>query len=80
MSGVVPAGHQNCLVSREALPVHLDGDVGQQVPAAEPVEVEQDVARVARELNTAICRHGHSVKLSKGKNHKFNHPRLSAEG
>lgn len=34
MSGLVPAGHQNGLVSREALPVDLDGDVGQHVPAA----------------------------------------------
>lgn len=63
---MVPAGYQNGLVSWEALALHLYGDVGQHVPAAEPVEVEQDVARVARELNTAICRHGHSVNLGRG--------------
>lgn len=74
MSGlVVPAGHQNGLVSWEALALHLYGDVGQHVPAAEPVEVEQDVARVARELNTAICRHGHSVNLGRGRSHNGNH-------
>lgn len=34
MLGVVPAGHQNCLVSWEALPVDLYGDIGQHVPTA----------------------------------------------
>lgn len=69
---VVPAGHQNGLVSWEALAVHLYGDVSQHVPAAEPVEVEQDVARVARELNTAICRRGHSVNLGGSRSHNRN--------
>lgn len=69
---LVPASHQNGLVSWEALPIHLYGDVSQHVPAAEPVEVEQDVARVAREMNTAICCHGHSVNLGKGRNHNGN--------
>lgn len=64
VSGVTaPAGHQDGLVNMELLPVHLDGDVGQDVPAAEAVEVEQDVACMARELNAAISGHGHSVKI-----------------
>lgn len=64
VSGVTaPAGHQDGLVNMELLPVHLDGDVGQDVPAAEAVEVEQDVACVARELNAAISGHGHSVEI-----------------
>lgn len=60
---MIPAGHQDSLVSGKALSVHLDGDVSQDVPAAQAVEVEQDVACVAHELNAAICRHGHSVKI-----------------
>lgn len=47
----------------ELLPLHLDGDVGQNVPAAEAVEIQQDVAGVARELNAAISGHGHSVEI-----------------
>lgn len=68
---MIPAGHQHGLVSMEMLPIDVYGDVGQDVPAAEAVEVEQDVARVARELNAAIRSHGHSVKIyAKGRNKK----------
>lgn len=45
------------------LSVHLYGDISQDVPAAEAVEVEQDVACMARELNAAICSCGHTVKI-----------------
>lgn len=45
------------------LPVHLYGDISQDVPAAEAVEVEQDVACMACELNAAICSRGHAVKI-----------------
>lgn len=45
------------------LPFHLNCDVSQDVPAAEAVEVEQDVAGMARELYAAICSHGHAVKI-----------------
>lgn len=59
----VPASHQNGLVCVELLLLHLDGDVGQNVPAAEAVEIQQDVTSVARELNAAISGHGHSVEI-----------------
>lgn len=59
----LPASHQNGLVSVELLPLHLDGDVGQNVPAAEAVEIQEDVAGMARELNAAISGHGHSVEI-----------------
>lgn len=45
------------------LPVHLYGDVRQDVPAAEAVEVEQDVTCMACELNAAICSRGHAVTI-----------------
>lgn len=44
------------------LSVHLYGDISQDVPAAEAVEVEQDVACMACKLNAAICSCGHAVK------------------
>lgn len=47
----------------KVLSVHLYGDISQDIPAAEAVEVEQDVACMACELNAAICSHGHSVKI-----------------
>lgn len=43
------------------LSVHLYGDIGQDVPAAEAVEVEQNVACVACELNAVVCSRGHAV-------------------
>ena len=47
----------------EALSVHLDGDVCQDVAAAEAVEVEQDVPCVACELYAAIRCGGHAVTI-----------------
>lgn len=63
MSDLIPAGHQDGLVSMKMLSVHLYGDISQDIPAAEAVEVEQDVACMACELNAVICSHGHSVKI-----------------
>lgn len=45
------------------LSVHLDGDIRQDVPAAEAVKVEQDVACMACELNAAVCSRGHAVTI-----------------
>lgn len=59
----LPAGHKDRLVCAEALAVHLDGDISQDIPAAESVEVEQDVACMASELYAAICRRGHDVRI-----------------
>lgn len=60
---MIPACHQDGLMSWKLLSIHLYGDICQDVPTAQAVEVEQDVACVACELNTAICCHGHSVKI-----------------
>lgn len=43
--------------------VHLHRDISQEVPAAEAVEVKQDVACVACELNAAICSRRHAVSV-----------------
>lgn len=50
-------------MSMKLLPFHLNGDISQDVPAAEAIEVEQNVASMACELNTAICSHGHAIKI-----------------
>lgn len=55
-----PACHQDGLVGPEALAVHLHRDVGQDVATAQAVQVEQDVARVAGKLYTAISWGGHA--------------------
>lgn len=47
----------------KTLAVHLNGDVSQDVPAAKAVEVKQDVACVACELNAAISSCGHAVTI-----------------
>lgn len=60
---MVPAGHQYGLVSMKMLSINMYGDISQDAPAAEAVKVEQDVTCVARELNAAICSHGHSVEI-----------------
>lgn len=54
-----PAGHQDCFVGSELLPVHDDDDVRQDIPAPKAVEIEEDIARVAGELDAAVCRRGH---------------------
>lgn len=38
----------------ELLPADQDGNVGEDVPAAEAVQIEQDVAGVTRELDAAV--------------------------
>ena len=43
----------------ELLPVHDDDDVGQDIPASKAVEIEEDIARMAGELDAAVCRRGH---------------------
>lgn len=43
----------------ELLPVHNDDNIGQDIPAPKAVEVEEDVAGVAGELDAAVCRRGH---------------------
>lgn len=50
-------------MSVKLLSVHLYGDISQDVPAAEAVEVEQDVTCMACELNAAICSRGHAVEI-----------------
>lgn len=50
-----PAGHQDCFVGSELLPVHNDDDIGQDIPASKAVEIEEDIARVAGELDAAVC-------------------------
>lgn len=54
-----PAGHEDRLVGSELFPVDDDDNIGQDIPAPKPVEVEEDVARVAGELDAAVCRRGH---------------------
>lgn len=54
-----PASHQDCFVGSELLPVHDDDNISQDVPASKAVEIEEDVAGVARELDAAVCRRGH---------------------
>lgn len=41
------------------LPVHDDDNISQDIPASKAVEVEEDVAGVAGELDAAVCRRGH---------------------
>lgn len=50
-------------MSPETLAVHLNGDICQDVPAAEAVEVEQDVSCVTRELYAAFLSRGHAFKI-----------------
>lgn len=50
-----PAGHQDCFVGSELLPVHDDDDVGQNIPASKAVEIEEDIACMAGELDAAVC-------------------------
>lgn len=41
------------------LPVHNDDNISQDIAASKAVEIEEDVARVAGELDAAVCRRGH---------------------
>lgn len=60
-----PASHEDGLVCTKLLPVHQDCDIGEDVSAPQPVQVEQDVARVARELYAAVCCASHFLKICK---------------
>lgn len=56
----------------ELLPVDQDCDVREDIPAPQPVQVEQDVARVARELYAAVCCASHFLKFCKWtETHRF---------
>lgn len=43
-------------MSSELLPVHNDDNIGQDIPASKAVEIEEDIACVAGELDAAVCR------------------------
>lgn len=47
----------------ELLPTDHNGDISQDVSAAEPVEVEQHVTGMAGEFNAAVCCTCHFVHL-----------------
>lgn len=49
----------------ELLPVHQDCDIGENVSASQPVQVEQDITRVACELYAAVCCASHFLKICK---------------
>lgn len=67
MKTAIPASHEDGLVCTKLLPVHQDCDIGEDVSAPQPVQVEQDVARVARELYAAVCCASHFLKICKHK-------------
>lgn len=64
---VIPASHEDGLVRAKLLPAHQDRHVGEDVSASQPVQVEQHVARVARELDAAVCCASHFPKICKPK-------------
>lgn len=43
----------------ELLPVHDDDNISQDIPASKAIEIEKDIARMAGELNAAVCWRGH---------------------
>ena len=51
----------------ELLPVDQDGDICENISAAQPVQVEQDVAGVTRELYAAVRCASHLLKFCRGK-------------
>lgn len=52
---VSPAGHQDCFVGSELLSIHNDDYISQDIPASKAVEIEEDIARMAGELDAAVC-------------------------
>lgn len=61
----LPACHQNCFMGPELLPTNHNGDISQEVSAAESIEIEQHVTSMASEFNAAICCTRHIVHLHK---------------
>ncbi|RLW00600.1 hypothetical protein DV515_00008705, partial [Chloebia gouldiae] len=66
-----PAGHQDCFVGSKLLPVHDDDNISQDIPAPKAVEIEEDVARVAGELDAAVCRRGHLESVRQKRQRKM---------
>lgn len=54
-TNALPACHQNRLVCPKLLPTDQNGDIGQDVSAAQAVEVEQHITRMASECDAAVC-------------------------
>lgn len=52
----------------ELLSVDQDSDICEDVSAAEPVQVEQDITCMACELYAAVCCASHFVKFCKQEN------------
>lgn len=59
----VPACHEDSFVSSKLLSVDQNSDICKYVSAAQPVQVEQDVARMACELDAAVCCTRHFVEI-----------------
>lgn len=59
----LPASHKNCLMCTKLLSVDQDGNICEDVPAAQPVQVEKDITGVACKLYAAVCCAGHFVKF-----------------
>lgn len=60
-----PASHEDGLVCTKLLSVDQDSDICEDVSAAEPVQVEQDITCMACELYAAVCCASHFVKFCK---------------
>lgn len=50
-------------MSTKLLSVDQNGDVCEDIPAAHPVQVQQDIAGMACELDAAVCCTRHFVKI-----------------
>lgn len=61
----VPASHENSLVCAKLLSVHQDGDICENVSAAQTIQVEQNITCMARELYAAVSCASHFVKFCK---------------
>ena len=59
----LPAGHEDRLMGAKLLSVDHNGYIRQDISAAKPVQVEQNVACMAHELNAAICCTCHFGKI-----------------
>lgn len=58
-----PAGHEHRFVSVKLLPSYKNGDVGEDVPAPQAIEVEEHVTCMASELDAAVCCATHAIRL-----------------
>lgn len=52
----------------ELFPVDDDHNVGQDVPAPQAIEIEEDVVGMSGELDAAVCRRGHLVSVLRIRN------------